>query len=424
MDFNHRNLEINASEPRILHIDLNSCFATLEQQASPHSRKKPLMVAAYDSPGGCVLAPSIEAKKVGIRTGMTVREARILYPKIIVHTPHPPLYRDAHMKFKKIFLDYTPYVTPKSIDEAVLDFSRVDNLMLFKKSLIDIGLEIKKRIRLEIGEWVSCNIGIATNRFLAKTAASLHKPDGLDIITYKNLEKVYSQLNLLDLCGINTRFQVRLNMYGIFTPLQFLHANLDILKKQVFRSICGYYWYLRLRGWEIDAVNFKRKSYGQSYALGKKSNDPVYLSSLLIKLTEKMGRRLRQARKTARGIHVACGYIDGSYWHKGKTFDTEMFTTDELFKKIMLIFNCQPERKIITKLDICCFDLADTSCIQETLFNSSRERGRDVSIVLDRINNKWGEWTIYPALMHGRKKEIIDRVAFGGVKDLEDIYSL
>ncbi|MDE2589144.1 MAG: DNA polymerase IV, partial [Patescibacteria group bacterium] len=167
MDFSRGNLEINATEPRILHIDLNSCFATLEAQCSPLSRGRPLVVAAYDSPGGCVVAPGIEAKKLGIKTGMSVRDARILCPDVIVRTPHPTIYRDAHMKFKKIFMDYTPDVTPKSIDEAVLDFTRINNQVLFKKSLIDIGLEIKKRIRLEIGSHVSCNVGIGTNRFLA-----------------------------------------------------------------------------------------------------------------------------------------------------------------------------------------------------------------------------------------------------------------
>lgn len=253
------DLPINATEARIMHVDLNSAFATIEQQASVHSRGKPLVVAAYDSPGGCVLAPSIESKKLGIKTGMTVRDARILCPGVIVRTPNPVMYRDAHIKFKKIFMDYTPVVVPKSIDEAVLDFHMVNTQVLFKKSLIDISYEIKKRIRAEIGEWVSCNIGIGTNRFLAKTAASLHKPDGLDIITYKNLERIYSKLDLLDLCGINTRFQARLNACGIFTPIQFLHAPLDLLKKQVFQSICGYYWFLRLKGWEIDAVEFKRK---------------------------------------------------------------------------------------------------------------------------------------------------------------------
>jgi DNA polymerase-4 len=424
MDFSRGNLEINATEPRILHIDLNSCFATLEAQCSPLSRGRPLVVAAYDSPGGCVVAPGIEAKKLGIKTGMSVRDARILCPDVIVRTPHPTIYRDAHMKFKKIFMDYTPDVTPKSIDEAVLDFTRINNQVLFKKSLIDIGLEIKKRIRLEIGSHVSCNVGIGTNRFLAKTAASLHKPDGLDILTFRNLESVYSKLELIDLCGINTRYQMRLNVNGIFTPLQLLHAPLDLLKKQVFQSIVGYYWYMRIRGWEIDSVDFKRKSYGQSYALGKKSADPAYLSSLLMKLTEKMGRRLRKAQKTARGVHVACGYIDGSWWHRGKTFDEELFTTDELFKKVMLVFNSQPQRKVVTKLDICCFDLQDSLTIQESLFETEKERKREVSKAADSINNKWGEWTIYSALMHGREKEVVDRIAFGGVKELEEVYAL
>src|SRR5215467_9550440 len=135
MDFKSGNLEMNASEPRILHIDLNSCFATLEQQASPRSRGKPLVVAAYNSPGGCVVAPSIEAKKLGIKTGMSVRDAKILCPTVIVRTPHPTLSRDAHMKFKQIFMEYTPDVTPKSIDEAVLDFTHINNQVLYKKSL-------------------------------------------------------------------------------------------------------------------------------------------------------------------------------------------------------------------------------------------------------------------------------------------------
>lgn len=412
-------LPINTAEPRIMHIDLNSCFATLEQQASPHSRGRPLVVAAYDSPGGCVLAPSIEAKKIGIETGMRVKDAKILCPTVIVRQPNPAIYRDAHMRFKKIFQDYTPTVIPKSIDEAVLDFSVLDTQVLFKKSLLDISYEIKKRIRQEIGEWVSCNIGIGTNRFLAKTAASLHKPDGLDVITYKNLEKIYTELTLLDLYGINTRYQTRLYAYGIFTPLQFFNAPLELLKKKVFRSICGYYWFLRLRGWEIDGVEFTRRSYGQSYALGKKSNDPKYLSSLLIKLTEKMGRRLRKAGKTARGIHVGCSYIDRSYWHKGKLFDSEMFTTEELFKKVMLIFNKQPELKVVTRLDICCFELADATIIQETLFETGKEKKREVSKALDKLNDRYGEYTVIPALMYGRQKEVLDRIAFGGVKDLQ-----
>lgn len=417
------NLPLNHNEPRIMHVDLNSCFATCTQQAYPSLRGKPLVIAAYTSPNGCVVAPSIEAKQYGIKTGMTVRDARLLYPKVIVRSPDPQLYRDVHLKFKKIFKDYSPDVTPKSIDEAIIDFT--DSHVLFKKGLVEIGYEIKRRMRNEIGEWISCNIGISTNRFWAKTAAGLHKPDGLDVITSNNVRDIYEKLSLIDLCGINVRYQARLNAYGIFTPIQFLDADLQKLKKQVFRSIVGYYWYLRLRGWEIDAVDFKRRSYGQSYALGKKTDNPEALAQLLMKLTEKMGRRLRHAGYTARGIHVAVIYTDWTYWHKGKVFDTEMFTTQELYKKALLVFNKQPERKVVAKLAVSCFDLSQNKSMQEGLFdNDSVERSRSVSEACDSINDKWGEYVITPALMMGMDKLILDRVAFGGVKDLQEVYAM
>jgi len=89
-----------------MHVDLNSCFATIEQQASPLLRGKPIAVAAYNSPNGCVVAPSIEAKRFGVKVGMTVREARLLCGEIIIKLPDPPKYREVHQQFSKIFRDY------------------------------------------------------------------------------------------------------------------------------------------------------------------------------------------------------------------------------------------------------------------------------------------------------------------------------
>ena len=90
---------------------------------------------------------------------------------------------------------------------------------------------LKKRFREEIGEWMQCSIGVGTNRFLAKLAASLHKPDGLDVIDHTNVFDVYKRATLIDLSGINTRFQARLNAYGIFTPMEFYQAPMEKLKK-------------------------------------------------------------------------------------------------------------------------------------------------------------------------------------------------
>jgi DNA polymerase-4 len=330
-------LALNHNPPTIMHVDLNSCFATIEQQANPLLRGKPIVVAAYDTPNGCVVAPSIEAKQYGIKTGMTVRDARLLYPRVIVRTPDPQKYRYVHLLFRKIFKDYSPDVTPKSIDEAVIDLTHT--LSLFKGSVTDIGKDIKKRFREEIGEWMQCSIGVSTNRFLAKLAASLHKPDGLDIIDHTNVLDIYKQVRLLDLNGINTRFQARLNAVGIFTPMEFYQASMELLKKQVFQSILGYYWYLRLRGHEIDAVDFKRKSFGNTYALQKQTHDQRELAKLLMKLCEKTGRRLRKANYSAQGVHVSCVYTDLSWWHIGRKFDVPVYTSRDIYVKAMRLLN-------------------------------------------------------------------------------------
>ena len=303
-------------------------------------------------------------------------------------------------------------MTPKSIDEAIIDFSQVRGLL--KRNIADIGQEIKDRMRKEIGDWLSCNVGISTNRFLAKTAASLHKPDGLDIITFENLRNVFSYLKLIDLSGINTRFEARLNAHQIFTPLEFLDAPLSLLKNQVFCSIGGYYWYMRLRGWEIDAVDFERKSFGQEYSLGKKTDDPKEIARLLMKLCEKMGRRLRRHGFCTRGIHLSFIYGDHTYWHEGHTFATKLYSTIDLFKKAIWVANRQTEKKIVIRISISCYHLTPIKTSQLDLFEDEEKKTQLVEAI-DKINDNFGEFTLTPALMMGTKDLIVDRIAFGVV---------
>ena len=175
-------MPINNNRPMMMHIDLNSCFAIIEQQANPLIRHKPVAVAAYASPRGAVIASSYEAKALGIKLGVNVREARLLCRDVIVMTPDPEKYFDAHRRFKKVLLNYTDEVTPKSVDEFVIDF-RGSMAVARGKSLEEIGFDIKHDIKEALGEYVTVNVGIGTNRFLAKLAAGLHKPDGLDTIT-------------------------------------------------------------------------------------------------------------------------------------------------------------------------------------------------------------------------------------------------
>lgn len=373
-----------------------------------------MVVAAYSSPGGCILSPSIEAKKLGIKTAMRVGDAKKICPDLIVRESDPELIRDVSRKFMKICTDYSPNVTPKSVDEIVMNFAGLQQY--HKKTLVEIGAEIKKRFLQEIGDWIFCNVGISTNRFLAKLASSLHKPDGLDVVDYKNLKDVYSSVGLVDLHGINVRYEARLNAAGIFSPLDFLQAPDNFLRKQVFKSIVGHYWYLRLRGWEVDVNESERKSFGQEYSLGEKTSDPEKLISLIMMLTEKMGRRLRESEQTASGIHLGLLYEDWSYWHRGRTFNDSLYTTQELFKKIMLLFYERPIKKIVRKISVSCFELKPTSYQTLSLFQDEVEKKRRVSTAVDKINDRYGEYVVAPALMIRSKKTVLDRIAFGGLR--------
>ena len=123
MQYNPTHL-LNKADPMIMHIDLNSCFAIIEQQANRLLRGKPVGIAAYDTPRGFVLAASYEAKAQGIALGVNVEQSRALCPGIVIMTPDPSKYREAHKRFKALLLEYTPDVVPKSIDEFVLDFTK------------------------------------------------------------------------------------------------------------------------------------------------------------------------------------------------------------------------------------------------------------------------------------------------------------
>jgi DNA polymerase-4 len=405
----------NPKPSTIMHIDLNSCFASIEQQANPLLRGKPIAVAAYTSPGGCIIAPSVEAKEYGIKTGMRVKEGRLLYPKLVVLTPDPWKYRTVHLRFRNLLKTYTNDVTPKSIDEFTLN---LEGCPAFRKGMTVVAEEIKKRVKEEVGEWLRVSIGIAPNRFLAKTAAGLRKPDGLDEINQANFLEVYRKLKLADLCGIKSNNISRLNSFGIHTVLDFYQAGVRT-NVGAFRSIVGYYWYLRLRGWEVDDVEFSRKSFGNSVALGKGLTTSEELSPILQKLIEKTSFRMRKAGYMARGVHVSILYSDYSFWHQGMTLSQPLFDSRDIYKQMYKIFLRSPYSKSVRELAVSCFNLVAVGSVQLELFEDADKK---LSLVraLDKINERWGDFTITPALMLEAGETVKDRVAFGGVRELEE----
>lgn len=421
MDY-RTSLPFTSRPSTVMHLDLNSCFATIEQQANPHLRGKPVAIAAYATKNGCILAPSVEAKRFGVKTGMRVRDGLVLCPSLIVLPSDPAKYRNVHLSFRQLFGEYTNDVLPKSIDEFVLNFQgypAYKNLPAGRQDgMSRVALEIKNRIRHEIGEWLTVSVGIAPNRYLAKTGAGLHKPDGLDEINKDNFQKIYSTLQLTDLCGIKLANAARLNRMGIYTVLDFYEAPFWKLKS-AFASINGYYWYARLRGQEIDNINFSRKSYGNSYALPKPFSTISELTPILQKLVEKAGARMRKAGYKSCGVHLAISYRDRTSWHRGMALPEPIFDSRDIYRYAFQILLSSPKQKPVANLAVSCFNLAKVKEPQLTLFEDLLKKEKLVRAV-DRVNNRWGNFVITPARMLGTSSFVPDRISFGGVKELEE----
>lgn len=415
VSFMIKQLSFNPKPSTIMHIDMNSCFATVEQQANPHLRGKPVAVAAYTTPSGCIVAPSVEAKNLGIKVGMRVKDGKLVCPDLVVLEPDPWKYRSVHLALRKIIADYTNDFFPKSIDEFVLD---IEGYPAFSKGILEVAREMKMRIKREVGEAITVSIGIAPNRFLAKVAAGLNKPDGLDEINKGNFEKVYSRLKLTDLCGIKTKNAIRLNSVGIYTVPDFYNAQVWQLKA-AFQSILGYYWFVRLHGWEMDDVEFGRRSYGNSYALPKPLVTPEELSPILSKLVMKMGARLRRAGYKARGVHLSILYRDWSHWHKARSLSEALFDSRDIYKAAFKILLMSPYKKPVRELAVSVFGLLKSRLTQLELFEDVDKRERLVEAI-DGVNERWGDFVVTPARMISASDAVPDRVAYGGVKELEE----
>lgn len=409
-------MEFNSAPSNCLHLDLNSCFASIEQQANPFLRGKPLVVAAFNSYKGCILASSIEAKRLGIKTGMWVGEAQKIYPKLKVLTPDPWKYRNVHLKLRKLVSEYTDDFSAKSIDEFVLNLG--DYLSTYKtRSCTQVAQEIKTRIKKEIGDWLTVSVGIAPNRYLAKIGAGLHKPDGLDEINRDNFLSIYLGLKLTDLTGIKERNAARLNMMGIYSVLDFYNAPVWKLKA-AFRGITGLYWHLRLSGYEVDNFLSKRGSYGNSVALGRNIYKTEDLSPILARLTEKACSRARNAGYKISGVHLTLIYKSGFWWHKGRCLSHACLDTRDIYKEAFrLLIESDPKTPVLN-IAISFFGLTKADSLQLNLFQNELTRTNLVKAG-DKINETWGDFTIGSARSFGGAKIVLDRIAFACPQSLE-----
>jgi DNA polymerase-4 len=408
--------DYNTERPLVMHIDLNSCFATIEQQARPMLRGRPVAIVNRRTEHTAIVTASYEAKARGVKVGMRFKEAARLAPGLVMLESDPAKYRFVYHKLMGIMKDYSPNILMKSIDEGVIDFHDTTELIR-ARSLEDIGQEIKQRLRSEVGTAMRCNVGIGPNRFLAKTAAGLHKPDGLDIIDHTNLRTTLASLKLTDLTGIAGRNEQRLNRVGIYTPLEFIDADVETLHKMVFRSICGDQWHQRLRGYEVDDVEHDIKTVGRQYVLESHDLSRTEIIQRLHHLCESVGSRLRSQEKAARGVLVYAKTYDRQYWHARSLCQLPFFSDRAIYAQAARLFAGSPTGAI-REIGISCYHLCDDAGDQLTLFGDELARGQQITSAIDTINRRFGERTIHAADTLGTGFYVKQKVPFGSTRYL------
>ncbi len=399
-----------------MHIDMNSYFATVEQQSNPFLRGKPICVAGKGSSErtGCCAA-SIEAKKFGVKSGFPVWEAKRLCPDIIIVPADYNKYQFVSRKVFDILESYSPLMEIFSIDEAFLDLSHIHSI----DNIINIASDIKARIKSEIGDYLKCSIGVSYNKLLAKLASEMKKPDGLTIIDKNNVDAILAQTPIEDLCGVGRRLQQRLNNLGIKTAKEMGEYPLDKLIK-FFGPHHGKLLHLMGQGKDLSRVlpHFElapEKSFGHSYTLPRSLYTVLDTQKVLMKLCQKVGRRMRHAGFFGRTIQVYARFLNLSGIGRRLTLQTYTNDGDTIYKlaKQMLGESLPPVRAVGVSIS----NLRRSDDISMSILPEDQKKEQIIE-AQDQINDKYGEFTVCPAALINIKNRI-QNIPDGRIKRLE-----
>jgi DNA polymerase-4 len=407
-------LGLNTADPATLVVDLNCAFASIEQQHDPTLRGRPLAIAAYATNAATIVSSSREARDLGIKTGMKVFEAKAIFPNVLVMEPNPPRYRAVSDRLMEIIERHTPDILRMSIDEASLNLASTPDLVRLGPA--GVGLAIKKALREEVGECVTCSVGISTSIWMAKQASNLNKRDGLERIDHTNLVPVFERLKLTDLSGIADASARRLALAGIHTPMEFLCSTPEELHRAGWNAEHANAWLRRLRGFEVGSFEgVSRKSYSHSHVMARATSSQRELEELLMRLSDMVGRRLRAAGRQGRVVSVGVVYRPiAGHFSKQMTLPNPISTGEEIYRAALELLAAREPRREVGTLGVGLAGLNDADSGQMGLFTGEiRPRNERLETAIDAIRDRFGEDAVQRARLLGRAPVVRDRIAFG-----------
>lgn len=365
---------------------MDAFYAAIEQLDNPQLRGKPILVGG-DGPRSVVTTASYEARPFGCRSAMPMQSARRLCPQAIVVRPRFHRYHEVSSQMFDILYDFTPAIEPLSIDEAFLDLTGAERLL---GDAVSVARRIKQRVRDELHLTIS--VGVAPNKYLAKLASDLHKPDGLTVIGTPDIDRVLPPLPISRIWGIGPKTQARLNDLGIRTIGDLRRLSADELIQRFGAE--GDRYHRLSRGLDDRPVtpDSQAKSIGQEQTFGVDIADPDELRVILLGQVEHVARRLRKSGLCARGLSLKIR--DGRFntITRATMFDRATDITQVLWNSAQGVFNAwaSAQFKPLRLLGVQATHL-QTGVGQLQLFEDARDaQQKRVDAAMDRINERFG----------------------------------
>ena len=402
-----------------LYIDINSYFATIEQQVDVNLRGKPVIVVPVLSDYSCAIAVSQEAKLQGIKTGTKIHEAKKLCPNLICVLAKHELYVQYHQKIfaevnKLIYVDYV-----FSIDEGAC---RLTGEQSEQEKAVELAYKIKENIKRNVGEYINCSIGIAPNRYLAKIATNMQKPDGLIVITPKDIPTKLYSVKLRDIPAIGYNTHAKLLGNCISSTEELYKVNSVVLRK-ICGSIAGEkVWHL-LRGLDIPVESVKNSSIGHSQVLSPKQRNINDARNVALNLVLKAACRLRVGNLQTANIILSLDVANNKYI-KSRTSIISTSDSITLSNSLLKCFDDLIKLHKITsikKVSINFPKVAKESMQLsfEDLPNKQKSlKNKRLSEAVDLLNKKFGQDTVNLGMI-GNKNKNVDVVAFGYIPTIK-----
>ena len=372
----------------ILHCDMDAFYASVEERDRPELVGKPVIVGGSAEKRGVVSAANYIARRYGVHSAMPAATARRLCPHGVYLHPRISYYAEVSRQIREIFERFTPLVEPLSLDEAFLDVTGSEQLF---GSVGEIGRKIKETIRKEIGLVVS--VGVATNKFLAKIASDIKKPDGFMVVEPGQVQEFLDPLPVERLWGVGKQGSKVFQRLGIRTIGQLRQWPIDALKSR-FGSQGEHLWQLA-HGIDNDPVVPEReaKSISHETTFEHDIDDLEVLQAWLVDLTEQVAWRIRRQGLRGRTVHLKVRFADFSLITRSQTLPNPTNITDELWQAAdEMLRNRLPSGHLPVRLigmGVSGFD--GTGLVQGFLFGQDeRKKQAGLDVATDQIWDKYG----------------------------------